>query len=184
MEVVAVSFFMGALLSHYYHTKCHFQSKCSWFTLHSSSKRQNHNQGVSSQRSKLIPPSLLQIPQPKSPECQYTTMLEELELSVKPFYTAKNLPIVLNQFYLDRLQELVQLKHMMLLRWTRLAIGRPKVTEELLADYHKRIEWVGGGRGERTLQVFQLWWCCLESESASGLASVGLPTRCLSFAEA
>jgi hypothetical protein len=67
-------------------------------------------------------------------------MLEELELCLKPTYTVKNLPILLNQFYLDRLQELVQLKHMMLLRWTRLAIGRPKVTEELARDYHRRIE--------------------------------------------
>ena len=67
-------------------------------------------------------------------------MLEELELCLKPAYTAKNLPILLNQFYLDRLQELIQLKHMMLLRWTRLAMGRPKVTEELSTQYKRRIE--------------------------------------------
>ncbi len=83
---------------------------------------------------------LLQIPRPKPPDCQYSVMQEELELCLKPIYTIKNLPILLNQFYLERLQELVQLKHMMLLRWTRLAIGRSRVTEELTADYHKRIE--------------------------------------------
>lgn len=67
-------------------------------------------------------------------------MMEELALCLKPAYTVKNLPILLNQFYLDRLQELVQLKHMLLVRWTRFAIGNSKVTEELSADYQKRIE--------------------------------------------
>ena len=83
---------------------------------------------------------LFQIPYPKPPESQYSVLMEELELCQKPIYTVKNLPILLDQFYLDRLQELVQLKHMLLLRWSRLALGRPKVTEELVEDYHKRIE--------------------------------------------
>ena len=67
-------------------------------------------------------------------------MLEELDLCLKPIYTAKNLPVLLNQFYLDRLQELIQQKHMLLLRWTRLAMGKPKVTEELSTQYKRRIE--------------------------------------------
>ena len=68
--------------------------------------------------------------------------MEEVELCAKPSFTTENLPLLLNQFYVERLQEMTQLKHMLMLRWTRFAMERPKIVDELSEDYRRRIELV------------------------------------------
>ena len=67
---------------------------------------------------------------PQAPLHNLNPMLEELQ----------NLPILLQQFDTYRIRELVQLKHLYLLRWAWFAVGQPKITDELHTDFQQRIE--------------------------------------------
>lgn len=81
-----------------------------------------------------------QVPSPPPQHCQFQAMQEELDLCLKPPFTNKNLPLFLHQFFIERLEQLVRHMHQLRLRWTRLAVGRLKVTEELVGDFQKRIQ--------------------------------------------
>ena len=70
-----------------------------------------------------------QVPQLQPSPSQSLSMLEVIDVCNQPVYTLDNLPILVHQFYTDRISELVQLKHLYVVRWVRFAVGQSKVTE-------------------------------------------------------
>ncbi|XP_077975931.1 uncharacterized protein LOC120340906 isoform X2 [Styela clava] len=66
-------------------------------------------------------------------------MIKELEASLKSDITNESLPLLLHQFFLDRMQSLVQCKHLHLLRWRRFCEHTAAI-ERLYSDYCKRLE--------------------------------------------
>ena len=67
-------------------------------------------------------------------------MQNELSMLSVPAYSPDNLPILLHQFYCDRIEQLVQLKHLHLVRWARFAVGQAKITEDMEALFRERLE--------------------------------------------
>ncbi len=83
---------------------------------------------------------ILQVPTAKQVDLQYQSLLTECETCTQSPYTPATLPLILHQFYCDRIGQLVQLKHMHLVRWARFAVGQSKVTEELQGEFQERME--------------------------------------------
>ncbi|XP_019634139.1 PREDICTED: uncharacterized protein LOC109477364 [Branchiostoma belcheri] len=74
---------------------------------------------------------------------QAEVLQEEMEGCLKKEYTAESLPLLLHQFYLDRIQELVQCKHMHMLRWKRFC-RHTNVMETMYPHYHSRLDQIMG----------------------------------------
>ena len=74
------------------------------------------------------------------PTIESESMQDELSMLSRPAYSPENLPILLHQFYYDRIEQLVQLRHLHLVRWARFAMGQAKVTEEMEALFRGRLE--------------------------------------------
>lgn len=68
---------------------------------------------------KLYIEKLLKIHDVRKTHIQSDVMLEELENALKDEYTFESLPLIMNQFYLDRISWSVHAKHSHLLRWKR-----------------------------------------------------------------
>ena len=80
------------------------------------------------------------MPQATPPTIESESMQDELSMLSRPAYSPENLPILLHQFYCDRIDQLVQLRHLHLVRWARFAVGQAKVTEEMEALFRERLE--------------------------------------------
>ena len=74
------------------------------------------------------------------PTIESESMHDEVSMLSRPAYSPDNLPILLHQFYCDRIEQLVQLKHLHLVRWARFAVGQAKVTEEMESLFRGRLE--------------------------------------------
>ncbi|XP_007891221.1 putative uncharacterized protein C6orf183 [Callorhinchus milii] len=61
----------------------------------------------------------LQVSEAKPLVIQADVMQRELESCLKREYTADSLPLILHQFFTDRIQHLVQCKYLHMLRWKR-----------------------------------------------------------------
>ncbi|XP_033105563.1 uncharacterized protein LOC117107864 [Anneissia japonica] len=70
---------------------------------------------------------------------QAHVMQDELDNCSRLEYTDNSLPLILHQFYCDRIQQLVQCKHLHMLRWKRFC-EHTNVLESLFPMYQKRIE--------------------------------------------
>ncbi|ELT87773.1 hypothetical protein CAPTEDRAFT_48024, partial [Capitella teleta] len=46
-------------------------------------------------------------------------MKEEVDICLRSDYTPQSIPLLLHQYFVDRIQQLVHLKHLHLLRWSR-----------------------------------------------------------------
>jgi len=68
---------------------------------------------------KLYIEKLLKIHDVRKTHIQSDVMVEELENALKDEYTFESLPLIMNQFYLDRISWCVHAKHSHLLRWKR-----------------------------------------------------------------
>ncbi|XP_022108314.1 uncharacterized protein LOC110988792 isoform X2 [Acanthaster planci] len=69
---------------------------------------------------------------------QADVMKEEMEISLQKEYTEESLPLILHQHFCDRIQQLVQCKHMHMLRWKRFC-EHTSALEALYAPYQKRL---------------------------------------------
>ncbi|XP_048579860.1 uncharacterized protein LOC5511107 isoform X2 [Nematostella vectensis] len=69
---------------------------------------------------------------------QSEVMREEMETSVKSEYSPKSIPLLLHQFFSDRIEHLVQCKHMHMLRWARFN-EHSKAIENLYPAYQQRL---------------------------------------------
>ncbi|KAK2166354.1 hypothetical protein NP493_1328g00012 [Ridgeia piscesae] len=101
----------------------------------------------------------LQVSGPKELAIQSLKMADEMRTALGNDYSIDGLPLLLHQFYLCRIQQLVQSKHMHMLRWKRFAensscidqlYGRYKAKlTRLMAEYNdyvKRAERLGQAR--------------------------------------
>jgi len=84
--------------------------------------------------------SIAQVPRMYPVPSQARAMSHDIESSSQPRYTLDNMAIILHQFYIDRLQELLQLKHTLLLRWARFAVNSVKISEELQDVFSSNME--------------------------------------------
>ncbi|XP_059838957.1 uncharacterized protein si:ch73-242m19.1 isoform X2 [Hypanus sabinus] len=80
----------------------------------------------------------LQVAEAKQLVIQADVMQRELESCLKPEYTANSLPLLLHQFFTDRIHQLVQCKYLHMLRWERFC-RHTKHIEQLYPLYKKQI---------------------------------------------
>ncbi|XP_054675028.1 uncharacterized protein LOC129203961 isoform X2 [Grus americana] len=80
----------------------------------------------------------LQVSEAKPLVIQADVMQRELESCWRSEYTAANLPLLLHQFFTDRITQLVQSKYLHMLRWKRFCT-HTSVMEQLYPLYQKRI---------------------------------------------
>jgi hypothetical protein len=86
--------------------------------------------------------SLIQVECGRRLRVQCEVMKEECDMCSEPAYTPQNLPSILHQFYVERVAEVVQLKHLLLVRWARFAGTDSKLAEELYAHFQQRMEYL------------------------------------------
>ncbi|XP_067839991.1 putative uncharacterized protein C6orf183 [Heptranchias perlo] len=80
----------------------------------------------------------LQVAEAKPLLIQADVMQRELESCLKQEYTADSLPLLLHQFFTDRIHQLVQCKYLHMLRWKRFC-QHTNVIEQLYPLYKKQI---------------------------------------------
>ncbi|XP_062896851.1 uncharacterized protein si:ch73-242m19.1 isoform X1 [Mobula hypostoma] len=80
----------------------------------------------------------LQVADAKQLVIQADVMQRELESCLRLEYTANNLPLLLHQFFTDRIHQLVQCKYLHMLRWKRFCQHTKRV-EQLYPLYKKQI---------------------------------------------
>ncbi|XP_062515580.1 uncharacterized protein LOC134191037 isoform X2 [Corticium candelabrum] len=118
---------------------------------------------------------LMQIPELKLVEFQSKVLKEQLEVCGKMEYTPQNLAVLLHQFYVNRIEQLVQCKSMHQTRWTRYG-SNTQVVQRLqghyehqmhavISEYHDAIE-----RAQRLAD-------CMEQILAGGSPSPSLVTQ-------
>ncbi|CAH3180891.1 unnamed protein product [Porites lobata] len=72
---------------------------------------------------------------------QADVMREEMTSCCEVEYTGKSIPLLLHQFFVDRIEHLVQCKHMHMLRWARFC-EHTKAIENLYPVYQKRLSYI------------------------------------------
>ncbi|XP_055490904.1 putative uncharacterized protein C6orf183 [Leucoraja erinacea] len=80
----------------------------------------------------------LQVAEAKPLLIQADVMQRELESCLKPEYTSDSLPLLLHQFFTDRIHQLVQCKYLHMLRWERFC-QHTKVMEQLYPLYKEQM---------------------------------------------
>nr|CAH8857122.1 unnamed protein product [Trichobilharzia regenti] len=81
----------------------------------------------------------MQVLEPQPILLQADLMIKELDACSKREYTEKSLPILLHQYFVDRMYQLVVLKHSHLLRWKRYCSSTAAV-ESIYSEYLNRLE--------------------------------------------
>ncbi|KAG5450886.1 Coiled-coil domain-containing protein 162 [Clonorchis sinensis] len=90
---------------------------------------------------KLILQRTLQVLEPKPITLQAELMMQELDACSQREFTEKTLPILLHQYFIDRIHQIVLLKHGYLLRWKRYCSSTAAV-ETIQAEYLNRLEYL------------------------------------------
>ncbi|KAK3103240.1 hypothetical protein FSP39_017753 [Pinctada imbricata] len=90
---------------------------------------------------KLVIDRLLQVSEAQPLKMQAEIMKEEMMSSEDHEYTVKSIPLLLHQYFTDRIQELVQCKHLHMLRWKRFCEHTGTI-EALYPLYTKRLNHV------------------------------------------
>ncbi|XP_078256203.1 coiled-coil domain containing 162 [Rhinoraja longicauda] len=80
----------------------------------------------------------LQVAEAKPLLIQADVMQRELESCLKPEYTTDSLPLLLHQFFTDRIHQLAQCKYLHMLRWKRFC-QHTKVIEQLYPLYKEQM---------------------------------------------
>ncbi len=81
---------------------------------------------------------LLKVHDTRQPYIQADILKEQIENASKNEYKIDTLPILLHQFYVNRISWCVQAKHAHLLRWKRFS-QHTSVIEELYPDFKHRV---------------------------------------------
>ncbi|XP_064604712.1 uncharacterized protein LOC135469969 isoform X2 [Liolophura sinensis] len=88
---------------------------------------------------KLIIERAMQVSEAQPLVVQADVMKEEMLATQKEEYTKNSIPLLLHQYFLDRIQQLVQCKHMHMLRWKRFS-ENTNFVESLYTLYHARLQ--------------------------------------------
>ncbi|XP_070191909.1 uncharacterized protein [Littorina saxatilis] len=80
----------------------------------------------------------LQVSEAQPLRMQAEEMRLEMAISETPEYTIQSLPLLLHQYFLERIQSLIQLKHLHMLRWKRFCEHTSSI-EQLHPLYHQRL---------------------------------------------
>ncbi|XP_027630930.1 uncharacterized protein CCDC162P [Tupaia chinensis] len=83
----------------------------------------------------------LQVAEPKPLAVQADVMQRELESCLRREYTPENLPLLLLQYYTERITLLVQSKYLHMLRWKRFC-QHSKIMEQLYPVYKKQVGYI------------------------------------------
>ncbi|KAK6489965.1 hypothetical protein HHUSO_G6922 [Huso huso] len=81
----------------------------------------------------------LQVAEARPVAAQADVMERELESCLRQEYTPESLPLLLHQFYTDRISQLVQFKYLCMLRWRRFC-QHSGIIEQLYPLYKKQLE--------------------------------------------
>lgn len=84
---------------------------------------------------------MLSVPDTRPTYVQADVMLEQLDCAVKCDYTFDSLPLLLHQFFLDKISWSIQAKHAHMLRWKRFA-EHTSVIEDLYVYFKNRIAYI------------------------------------------
>lgn len=87
---------------------------------------------------KLVIDRLLQVSEAQPLKSQAEVMKEEMMSAEETEYSAKSLPLLLHQYFMDRIYQLVQSKHLHMLRWKRFC-EHTSTIESLYPHYTKRL---------------------------------------------
>jgi len=82
----------------------------------------------------------LQVREAKPLIVQSDVMYEEMSSCSQAEFTGKSIPLLLHQFFVERIEHLVQCKHMHMLRWARFC-EHTKAIESLFPLYQKRLRY-------------------------------------------
>ncbi|RXM28684.1 Coiled-coil domain-containing protein 162 [Acipenser ruthenus] len=83
----------------------------------------------------------LQVAEARPVAAQADVMERELESCLRQEYTPESLPLLLHQFYTDRISQLVQFKYLCMLRWRRFC-QHSGIIEQLYPLYKKQLEYI------------------------------------------
>ncbi|XP_036025159.1 LOW QUALITY PROTEIN: uncharacterized protein LOC118570606 [Onychomys torridus] len=83
----------------------------------------------------------LRVAESKPLVIQADVLQRELESCLRREYTPENLPLLLLQYYTERITHLVQCKHLHMLRWKRLC-QTSQTMDELLPLYKKQVDYI------------------------------------------
>ncbi|CAH8579079.1 unnamed protein product [Schistosoma curassoni] len=81
----------------------------------------------------------MQVLEPQSIFLQADLMVKELDATSRREYTEKSLPILLHQFFIDRMHQMVILKHSYVLRWKRYCSSTSAI-ESICSEYLDRLQ--------------------------------------------
>ncbi|ESO99502.1 hypothetical protein LOTGIDRAFT_113311 [Lottia gigantea] len=93
------------------------------------------------QERKQVINRIFQVSEAAPLKCQADIMKEELITCESTEYSIENLPLLLHQHFTDRLQQLVQCKHLHMLRWKRFC-EHTSTIEALFPVYQQRLAYV------------------------------------------
>ncbi|EDV29701.1 uncharacterized protein TRIADDRAFT_52371 [Trichoplax adhaerens] len=89
----------------------------------------------------MIINKLIETRQVKPVQIQADIMKEEATVALQPEYNQIGLPLLLHQFYLDKIEQMANLKYLYLLRFTRFCSRSQKV-EAIYEDYQGTLKYV------------------------------------------
>ncbi|XP_061178732.1 uncharacterized protein LOC133187394 [Saccostrea echinata] len=87
---------------------------------------------------KLVIDRLLQVSEAQPLKMQAEIIKEEMMSAEENEYSAKSLPLLLHQYYIEKIYQLVQCKHLHMLRWKRFC-EHTSTIESLYPHYTKRL---------------------------------------------
>ncbi|CAF0884068.1 unnamed protein product [Brachionus calyciflorus] len=90
---------------------------------------------------KLYIEKMLQVHDIRKPYIQAELMIEQNENCLKEEYTTESLPLILHQFFLDRISWSIQAKHAHLLRWKRFS-EHTSIIEDMYINFKNRIGYI------------------------------------------
>ncbi|XP_053138712.1 putative uncharacterized protein C6orf183 [Hemicordylus capensis] len=97
----------------------------------------------------------LQVSEAKPLIIQADVLQRELESCLKREYTPESLPLLLYQFYTDRITQLVQSKYLYMLRWKRFC-QHSSVAEQLYPIYQKQVAHIMQEYGDAVQRAVRL----------------------------
>ncbi|XP_065909526.1 uncharacterized protein [Dysidea avara] len=84
---------------------------------------------------------LLAVPEIKPFQVQSEILKNQCDVCLKSEYSPTNLAILFHQFFCDQMSELVQLKHMFMVRWTRFS-AHSQLVENVYKDFQQYMKYI------------------------------------------
>jgi hypothetical protein len=81
---------------------------------------------------------LLKVPDTRKPYIQADLIREQIEIANKLEFTLESLPLIMHQFFVDKMSWSIQAKHLHLLRWKRFS-EHTSIIEDMFVDFRDRM---------------------------------------------